>query len=114
MLICTLACLNGHAEIDPPVVQSIIQSLTAKDGKNKEAIEKGVRQAARLWQESDGSAEAFKAFCEKNYIADPAEKEQVFLKISDYMEGISGYFNEMSLRLMKNLHQPTKSEAKRS
>lgn len=107
MLICTLACLNGHAEIDPPVVQSTIQSLTAKDGKNKEAIEKGVRQAARLWQESDGSAEAFKAFCEKNYIADPAEKEQVFLKISDYMEGISGYFNEMSLRLMKNLHQPT-------
>ena len=46
MLICTLACLNGHAEIDPPIVQSIIQSLTAKDGKNKEAIEKGVRQCS--------------------------------------------------------------------
>lgn len=107
MLVCTLACLNGHAEISPSVIQSTIRSLVAKDGNNQVAIEKGVRQAARLWQDTDGNAEAFKAFCEKNYIADPAEKEQVFLKVSDYMEGISGYYNEMSLRLMRNLHQPT-------
>ncbi len=107
MLVCTLACLSGRAEISPTVVQSTIQSLIAKDSHNKAAIEKGVRQAARLWQDSDGSAEEFKAFCEKNYITDPAEKEQVFLKISEYMEGISGYFNEMSLRLTKNLNQPT-------
>lgn len=107
MLACSLACLNGYAEISPSVVQSTIQSLTAKDTNNKAGIEKGVRQAARLWQDADGSADDFKAFCEISYIADPAEKEQVFLKISNYMEGISGYYNEMYLRLQKNLQLTT-------
>lgn len=107
MLVCTLACLEAQAAIDPSVVQATIQALTAKDSNNKVAIEKGVRQIARLWQEADGNAEAFKSFCEANYIANPTEKEQVFLKISDYLEGISGHFNMMSLRLMRNLHQPT-------
>lgn len=107
MLACSLACLNGYAEISPSVVQSTIQSLTAKDTNNKAGIEKGVRQAARLWQDADGSADDFKAFCEISYIADPAEKEQVFLKISNYMEGISGYYNKMYLRLQKNLQLTT-------
>lgn len=107
MVICTLASLNGYAEISPSTIQSTIQSLVAKDSKNQVNIEKGVRQAARLWQDSDGNAEEFKTFCETNYISDPTEKEQVFLKISDYMEGINGYFNEMTLRLQRNLHQPT-------
>lgn len=56
-----------------------------------------------LWLETDGDEKAFRSFCEDNYIADPDEKYQVFLKISNYLEGISGHFNEMSLRLQKNL-----------
>lgn len=107
MLISSFACLSSYAEVSPSVVQSTIQSLTAKNTNSKAGIEKGVRQAARLWQDTDGSEQEFQAFCEKNYIADPVEKEQVFLKISDYMEGISGYYNEMSLRLMKHLNLST-------
>lgn len=107
MLISSLACLNSYAEVSPSVVQSTIQSLTVKNTNNKTGIEKGVRQAGRLWQDNDGSEQEFQAFCEKNYIADPTEKEQVFLKISDYMEGISGYYNEMSLRLLKHLNLST-------
>lgn len=107
MLICSFASLGGHAEINPSVVQSTIQLLTSKDSNNKAGIEKGVCQTARLWQDTDGDANQFKAFCETNYIADPAEKEQVFLKISDYLEGMYGHFNEMSLRLQKNLHLTT-------
>lgn len=104
MLICSLAYLNGQAAVDPATVQSAISVLTAKDNENKAGIEKGVNQVARLWQETDGDEKAFRSFCEENYIADPDEKYQVFLKISDYIEGISGHFNEMSLRLQKNLH----------
>lgn len=104
MLICSLAYLNGQAAVDPATVQSAISVLTAKDNGNKAGIEKGVNQVARLWQETDGDEKAFRSFCEENYIADPDEKYQVFLKISDYIEGISGHFNEMSLRLQKNLH----------
>ena len=104
MLICSLAYLNGQAAVDPATVQSAISVLTAKDNGNKAGIEKGVNQVARLWLETDGDEKAFRSFCEENYIADPDEKYQVFLKISDYIEGISGHFNEMSLRLQKNLH----------
>lgn len=104
MLLCSLTCLNGHAEISPSVVQATINSLLAKDSNNKNSIDKGVRQVARLWQDPDGNESTFKAFCEENYITDPTEKEQTFLKISDYMEGINGHFNEMSLRLQKNLN----------
>lgn len=101
MLICSLAYLNGQAAIDPSVVQSTIKALTAKDNSNKSGIEKGVTQVARLWQQADGDNAAFQTFCEANYIANPDEKYQVFLKISDYLEGIDGHFNEMSLRLQK-------------
>lgn len=103
MLICSLAYLNGQASIDPSVIQSTISMLTSRDNSNKQSIEKGVSQVARLWLETDGDEKAFRSFCEDNYIADPDEKYQVFLKISDYLEGISGHFNEMSLRLQKNL-----------
>ena len=103
MLICSLAYLNGQASIDPSVIQSTISTLTSRDNSNKQSIEKGVSQVARLWLETDGDEKAFRSFCEDNYIADPDEKYQVFLKISNYLEGISGHFNEMSLRLQKNL-----------
>lgn len=103
ILICSLAYLNGQASIDPSVIQSTISTLTSRDNSNKQSIEKGVSQVARLWLETDGDEKAFRSFCEDNYIADPDEKYQVFLKISDYLEGISGHFNEMSLRLQKNL-----------
>ena len=90
MLICSLAYLNGQASIDPSVIQSTISTLTSRDNSNKQSIEKGVSQVARLWLETDGDEKAFRSFCEDNYIADPDEKYQVFLKISDYLEGISG------------------------
>lgn len=104
MLICSFAYLNGQAAIDPSVVQSTINTLTAKDDSNKTSIEKGVSQVARLWQQIDGDNAAFQTFCEANYMTNPDEKYQVFLKISDYLEGLYGHFNEMSLQLQKNLH----------
>ena len=105
------ACLvlphMGRAQIEQNVAQQVIETLAQKDPANRQGIEKGVTQTAALWRDSDGSAPDFVAFCTENYLADPAVKEQVFLKISDYMEQISGHFNEMSLQLQHNLHQPT-------
>ena len=59
MLICSLAYLNGQAAIDPSIVQSTINTLTAKDNSNKNGIEKGVNQVACLWLEADGDNTAF-------------------------------------------------------
>jgi hypothetical protein len=90
---------QAFAAIRPGAVQSVVDSLAGKAGMQKGMMEKGVRQIAALWQEKDGDDEAFGAFCMENYIADPAEKEAVFLKISAYLEGIYGHFNAMTLCL---------------
>lgn len=88
-------------------VENVTKELSEKYPENKELIEKAVRQVAKLWQQEDGTDQEFEAFCLKQYIGDPAEKETVFLKISEYMEAISGHFNEMSLQLQRNIHEAT-------
>jgi len=109
-LLCTILVLLGisfflpaHADIPPVVIESVIGNLTSKKPSERPGIEKGVRQVARLWQESDGSADQYKTFCLENYIADPVEKKQVFLKISEYMEAINGHFSRMSQQLDWNV-----------
>lgn len=107
MAICTLSAISGSAQINPETIRVVIDSLATIDPTNLPDIKKGVTQTASLWQNTDGNNDEFIAFCTSNYLADPTEKEQVFLKISEYMEAISGHFNEMSLKLQRNLHQPT-------
>lgn len=107
LLACSFGYVQGHATISPSVVTSTIDELAAKDNKNQTGIVKGVNQVARLWQSADGDDQAFKSFCLENYISDPAEKEQVFLKVSEYLEGIYGNFNEITLCLQRNLNLET-------
>lgn len=90
---------SGKAEIPPTIVESTIQELTAQTPSDKTTIEKGVRQVARLWQDTDGDASSFKTFCLNNYITNPAEKEVVFGKVSEYLEAIYGNFSQMSQKL---------------
>ena len=98
LYIFTFMSINSFAAIDPAVVKNVSDALIAKGGE-RTAVVKGIEQAARLWQEEDGDGEAFKNFCLESYIIDPVEKERAFLKISNYLEGISGFYNQMSLRL---------------
>ena len=99
--------MNKKSSITPESVEKVINELAAKDSLNKFSIEKSVKQVAKLWQETDGTNAEFVQFCLNNYIADPKEKEQVFLKISEYFEAINGNFNQMSLQLQRNVHEPT-------
>jgi hypothetical protein len=64
--------------------------------------EKGVRQVASLWRAEDGTAQEFKAFCKENYIADPDVRRAAFDRVSFYLEGLDGHFNQMALRLRWN------------
>ncbi|MCD7977439.1 MAG: hypothetical protein LUG51_09860 [Tannerellaceae bacterium] len=94
---------NSFAAVDPAVIRSTVNELVKKDSRNRIQIEKAVYQVAGLWQATDGSDKDFQTFYLENYLSDAQEKEEVFLKISDYLEGIYGHFNEMSLRLQKNM-----------
>lgn len=102
MVLSTILCVGAQAAIQPSVVDQTIQTLTSKNAGDKAGIEKGVRQTAALWQTTDGTDQEFQKFCESNYIADASEKYQIFQKISDYLEGINGFNNEISLRLRWN------------
>ena len=93
--------------ISNQAIDQVIATLSEKDPSNQVFIEKGVKQVALLWQETDGQEADFIRFCTENYITDPTEKEQAFLKISDYLEAILGHFNEMTLQLLRNVHEPT-------
>jgi hypothetical protein len=104
-----IACKENSQkkEISASAIEKATGELISKDRNNQALIEKGVKQTAKLWQQQDGSEADFVQFCLDNYIADPSEKEQFFLKISKYLEAISGNFNEMSLELQRNIHEAT-------
>ncbi|MCL1937074.1 MAG: hypothetical protein FWF52_01595 [Candidatus Azobacteroides sp.] len=105
------ACTNSSKKsiISQQAVDQVIAKLSEQENANKTLIGKGVYQVARLWQETDGNEEDFIHYCLGHYISDSAEKQKVFLKISEYLEYIWGYFNEMTLQLQRNVHENTGS-----
>ena len=86
--------------IDNTTADNVINKLIGKYGENKRfRIERGVRQCASLWRDTDGNAEEFAGFCEKNFIADEKELDIFFDKIQTNYEIIQGYLGKMNLEL---------------
>jgi len=80
--------------IDDATITTLMGSITADmPGADTRLLEKGIRHAASLWRQEDGTAAEFSDFVKNNYIADPAKRKQVFLKISNFLESLSGNFN---------------------
>lgn len=105
LLVCLFTGFLAKADIPEKTIQATISDILTKGETDKTAVEAGVRQAARLWQTQDGTDAEFHEFCVKNYISDPAQKQQVFQKASNYFEALWGHFNEITLQLQLNLHQ---------
>lgn len=66
-------------------------------------LERGVRQAADLWRETDGTAEEFSTFCKTNFVADTAKLTTLFTKLERNFEIFRGYFNNIDLKLKEPL-----------
>jgi len=77
------------------------QNPSVTDGR----IESGVKHAAALWRNTDGTPDVFEAFCKDHFIADEQERFLIFQKISKNMESLWGYFNKLSLDLQQNMHE---------
>ncbi len=94
--------------IDDATITTLMGSITADmPGADTRLLEKGIRHAASLWRQEDGTAAEFSDFVKNNYIADPTKRKQVFLKISNFLESLSGNFNEIVIDLRKNLDEST-------
>ena len=102
---------TGDIEVSPiteQVVQNLINQLTkTHDDEITFRAERGVRQTARLWRNSDGSVADFEAFCQEQFVAREDDLETLFNKLSDGIEILSGYFLRISKDLMRPLHLNT-------
>lgn len=92
------------AGITEATIESAIKSTSNKtQGNSAFMIEKGVRHAASLWRDADGTPEDFVKFCSDNFIADPTQKEASFKRFSEYLESLYGHFNKLSLDMQENV-----------
>ncbi|MEZ5020860.1 MAG: hypothetical protein R2756_12225 [Bacteroidales bacterium] len=92
--------------IGEPVITATVDRVMAEQpSADKLLLEKGVRHAASLWREEDGTAAEFGDFVSGNYISDPARRKTIFLKISNYLESLAGNMNEITLDLRKILDE---------
>ncbi|MEI6275993.1 MAG: hypothetical protein WCP08_08385 [Prolixibacteraceae bacterium] len=85
-------------------IRAAIDSLVHQHGNALAVpIQKGVKHAASLWTNADGSDSEFISFCAKNFIADPKGKTLLLDKLSFYLESLGGHFNKISLDLRQNV-----------
>ena len=94
--------------ISETVVSKVTAALVVKYGDAiRERAQKGVEQAARLWQASDGTATEFENFCMEHFIASDEERESVFKIISKNYEVLRGHFNKITLDLREPVDMDT-------
>lgn len=72
-------------------------------------IERGVKHAASLWRQSDGTESEFVDFCSDNYMGDTEEKEAAFNRMSGYFETLFGNYNKIAIELRENVDLQTGS-----
>jgi hypothetical protein len=109
------ACSQAETKKEPAVnvsyinestVTAAIDSVKASQAiDDQQLLEKGVKHAASLWRQEDGTPQEFVSYVKDNYIGDQARRDAIFLKISNYMESMNGNLLEITLDLKKNLDE---------
>lgn len=90
--------------IGEPVIAQTIKALTEKHGEAAAfRIDRGVRQAASLWRDTDGNAADFEKFCTDQFVAGAPELEALYKKLERNLEIFSGYFHKMDVLLKEPL-----------
>ncbi len=84
---------------------NVIKTLTDSLGvKSKFRIERGVKQVAQLWRQTDGTKDEFALFCAENFVNDTLMLDTLFTAIQRNLEVLNGRFNQISLSLKEPLH----------
>ncbi|MCA1745194.1 MAG: hypothetical protein LC643_05730 [Bacteroidales bacterium] len=96
---------NQQSQVTEATITQTIDTLKERHpAADASAIERGVRHASSLWWPEDGNDEAFRTYCSENFIADAAERQLVFEKLSRHFETLWGHFNKISLHLQAPMH----------
>lgn len=101
------AVASDALSVGPAAVESAIRALVSRHGEGaRPRIERGVKQAARRWQECDGDASAFIAFCQQHFVSDPAVQRRLLDRLETALEQVGGHLHEIrrNLRRWSDLH----------
>jgi hypothetical protein len=80
--------------VAPAAVAAATAALLQKHGEGQRArIERGVKQVAALWRESDGD---LAAFCQEQFAADPAAADALFARLQAQLEQVDGHMLELT------------------
>jgi len=94
--------------IPDEVVQSTVKALVAAHGSGEDArIRRGVTQVAQRWWPADGDDPAFATFCERNFIANPAELAATAARLERVLEQVDGRLHEVRRELLTPLDLDT-------
>ena len=75
------------SNISEKTVQQTVEAIMEEQPEaDRTLVEKGVAQAAALWESEDGSEQAFKDFAKENYLSDPEARKTLFDKLSTAFE----------------------------
>ena len=104
-MISMTSCNKGQGDKVPSTMYKGIEFADAR-------MERGVKQAAALWREEDGSAEDFRAFVESNYARTEEERTALFESLSRIMEKLNESADMLTVELLKptqltNAGEPT-------
>ncbi|HVP67512.1 MAG TPA: hypothetical protein VMT17_09650 [Anaeromyxobacteraceae bacterium] len=99
----SLATAPPAPALPPAAVASAKAALVARHGEAQRArVERGVDQVALYWRPSDGDPEAFRAFVEENFLADPAAVEATLARLEDALESIDGHAAQVNRDLARH------------
>ncbi len=90
--------ISNHAQ------QQITAELKKESELSDAVITRGVAQAAKLWNKSDGSEKEFVQFCKQYFCKTKEEKQQLFNRIEQNFELIFGHNNFVTVNLMRPIH----------
>lgn len=98
--------VNVAGFINETTVKAVADTVkAAQPAADLNLLEKGVKHAASLWREGDGTPADFSEFVKENYISDPANRKIIFNKITRYIESLNGNYNEITLDMRKTLDE---------
>ena len=88
---------TNNTPIDVDSIVTEMQELYPS--ANHDIMQRGISQAATLWQEEDGTAQEFAQFVKDNYAADDDARKTLFNKLSTAYEVLLGATNQVAVAL---------------
>ena len=88
---------DAKQNIDDGLVSKIITKNSKLTDSDKIRFKRGVEQAQKLWNETDGSTNEFEEFVINNFYSEGPKLDTFFVKVQRNIEIIKGHFNKMTL-----------------